>query len=101
MVALARARALVKGEEARLEAAKRKLSALWGSEVRDFGTVTGRLGRSNAVPSFEAVKALLQDNPSLARWNDGISHRLAVLDVERSKANPRRQGRGWYSAAQR
>ena len=86
MVALARARALVKGEEARLEGAKRKLSALWGSEVRDFGTVTGHLGRSNAVPSFEAVKALLQDNPSLARWNDGISHRLAVLDVERSKA---------------
>lgn len=85
-VALARARALVKGEEARHEAARRKLSALWGSEGLDFGTVVGRLGRSNAVPSFEAVKAFLEQNPTLARWNDGISHRLAVLDVERGKA---------------
>ena len=86
MVALARARALVKGEEARLDSAKLKLSALWGSDRSDFGRATGRLGRSHAVPSFDAVKIFLERNPSLARWNDGISHRLAVLDVERAKS---------------
>jgi cobalt-zinc-cadmium efflux system outer membrane protein len=86
LVALARARALVKGEEARLEAAKRRLSALWGSERPDFGRATGRLGRSRAVPSFEAIKAFLEQNPALARWSDGIAHRVALLDVERGKA---------------
>lgn len=85
LVALARARALVKGEEARLDAAKRRLSALWGAERADFGKATGRLGRNHTVPSFEAIKAYLDQNPALARWSDGVSHRLAVVDVERSK----------------
>jgi cobalt-zinc-cadmium efflux system outer membrane protein len=85
-VALGRARALVKGEEARLDAAKRRLSALWGSEHADFERASGRLGRSRAVPSFEAIKAFLEQNPALARWSDGIAHRVAVLNVERGKA---------------
>jgi outer membrane protein, heavy metal efflux system len=86
LVAVARARALVKGEEARLDAAKRKLSALWGSERPDFGRLAGRFGHRHTVPSFEAVNSLLQGNPALARWSDGISHRLALLEVEQSKA---------------
>jgi Outer membrane efflux protein len=86
LVAVARARALVKGEEARLDAAKRKLSALWGSERPDFGRLAGRFRHRHTVPSFEAVKSFLQGNPALARWSDGISHRLALLKVEQSKA---------------
>jgi len=85
-VALARARALVRGEEAKLDAAKRKLAALWGSEQADFNRAVGRLGRSRAVPSLERIKAYLDNNPSLARWSDGIGHRIAQLDVEKSKA---------------
>jgi outer membrane protein, heavy metal efflux system len=86
LVAVARARALCKGEEARLDAAKRKLSALWGSERPDFGRVTGRLGQQVTVPAFETVKAILEENPALARWSDGISQRLALLEVEKGKA---------------
>ena len=86
LVAVARARALFKGEEARLDAAKRKLSALWGSERPDFGRVTGRLGHQVTVPAFETVKAFLEENPALARWSDGISQRLALLEVEKGKA---------------
>ncbi len=86
MVAVARARALVKGEEARLDAAKGRLAALWGSDRPDFGHATGRLGRKDTVPSFAAVKAFLEENPALARWSDGISHRVALLEVERGKA---------------
>ena len=86
LVAVARARALVKGEEARLDAAKGKLSALWGSDRPDFGHAVGRLGHKDKVPSFAAVKAFLEENPALARWSDGISHRVALLEVERGKA---------------
>jgi cobalt-zinc-cadmium efflux system outer membrane protein len=86
MVAVARARAQVKGEEARLQAAKGKLSALWGAERADFGHATGRLGRRHPVPTLAAAKVFLEQNPALARWSDGISHRLALLDVERGKA---------------
>jgi cobalt-zinc-cadmium efflux system outer membrane protein len=86
IVAVARARAQARGEEARLDTARRKLAALWGSDRPDFGRATGRLGRSRAVPSIERVKAYLEQNPNLARWADGIGHRVAVLDVEKSKA---------------
>jgi len=85
LVAVARARALAKGEEARFDAARRKLAALWGSDRPDFGRVTGRFGQRHTVPSFEAIKSFLEGNPALARWSDGISHRLALLEVEKGK----------------
>lgn len=85
-VALARARAQARAEEAKLDAAKRKLAALWGSDQADFNRATGRFRSSRAVPSIQRIKAYLDDNPSLARWSDGIGHRIAQLDVERSKA---------------
>jgi outer membrane protein, heavy metal efflux system len=86
MVAVARARALVKSEAAKLDAAKGRLSSLWGADAADFGQATGRLGRQGSVPSLAAVKSFLEANPALARWSDGISHRLAQLQVERGKA---------------
>jgi len=86
IVAVARARAQARGEEARLDTAKRRLAALWGSDRPDFGRAAGRLGRSRAVPSIERVKAYLEQNPALARWSDGIGHRVALRDVEKSRA---------------
>ncbi len=85
MVALARARALVRSEQVRLDEAKRRLAALWGSEQPNFGRAEGRLGRSRAVPGMDRLKAYLEQNPALARWSDGIGHRLAQLDLERAK----------------
>jgi cobalt-zinc-cadmium efflux system outer membrane protein len=85
VVALAKAQGLARSEEARVDAAKRKLSSLWGSEKADFGTAVGRLDRSRRAPSFERVKGYLAKNPALARWTDGIAHRVAQLEVEKSK----------------
>ena len=87
-VALARAEALQKGERARLEAAKRKLAALWGSPDIDFGRAVGRLGNGYAVPSAEALLVLLDNNPLLARWGDEINRRVAQFDLEHAKAIP-------------
>jgi cobalt-zinc-cadmium efflux system outer membrane protein len=86
IVAVARARALARGEEVRLDTAKRRLAALWGSDRPDFGRAGGRLGRSRTVPSIERIKVYLEQNPALARWSDGIGHRVALRDVEKSKA---------------
>lgn len=87
-VALARAKALLQGEKARLEAARIKLSALWGAKEAGFGRATGRLNSSHDVPSADALLALLDNNPALARWNDEIGRRVAQLDLEQSRAIP-------------
>jgi cobalt-zinc-cadmium efflux system outer membrane protein len=87
-VSVALAQASSAAEEARLAAAKDRLSVLWGSDRATFARAAGRLGRNRSAPSLEEVKALLDGNPSLARWSDGIGHRYAVLEVERSKAIP-------------
>jgi len=86
MVVLARARALVRAEQVRLDEAKRMLATLWGSEQPNFGRAEGRLGRNRAVPSMDRLKAYLEENPALARWSDGVGHRLAQLDLERAKS---------------
>lgn len=87
-VALARAEALQKGERARLEAAKRRLSALWGSSQINFGSAVGRLGNGYGAPAAEELIALLENNPMLARWGDEINRRVAQLDLEHAKAIP-------------
>ncbi|MFN0218235.1 MAG: TolC family protein [Hyphomicrobium sp.] len=88
IVAAARAKALVSGEQARLAAAKRRLSLFWGSETVDFGAVTGRLGNDRGVPSLVTLRSLIDNNPELARWSDEIGRRIAQLDVEVSKSIP-------------
>lgn len=88
IVAAARAKALVKAEQARLDAAKRRLSIYWGAETVDFTRVTGRLGKGHRVPSMTALQASIENNPGLARWSDEIGRRVAQLNVEVSKSIP-------------
>jgi len=88
VVASARAKALHKAEKSRLEAAKRKLSALWGAERIDFDAAEGRLGKGYGVPSIEAVRAHLDNNPELARWADEINRRVAQVGLEHANAVP-------------
>lgn len=88
IVAAARAKALVTGEQARLQAAKRRLSVFWGSETIDFGSASGRLGNARGAPSLAKLKSLIDNNPALARWSDEVGRRLAQLDVEIGKNIP-------------
>lgn len=85
-VATARARATVKSEQARFEASRLRLSALWGSTRLDFDRAAGKLGDGLHVPSSERVLAFIDSNPLIARWSEEIGRRAAVLDVEMAKS---------------
>lgn len=87
-VSTARARALAEAERTRYDAARTKLATLWGAEHATFTTVSGELGRNRRAPTFNAVRAFLDENPQLARWSDEVGRRYAVLDLERAKAIP-------------
>ena len=87
-ISLARAKAGVEGERARLTAARQSLSALWGSNKLNFERARGKLDATPNVPSLERVQTYLAENPALARWSDEIGRRHAMLDVERAKAVP-------------
>lgn len=98
VVALARAKALHKAELARLDAAKRKLSALWGRTNVAFGKASGRLGKAPHVPDVETLRRFLEENPTVARWADEVERRVAQLKLERAKAIPDvRVGAGYRS----
>lgn len=87
-VAVARAKAALKSEQARLAASKRKLSALWGSGEADFERAQGRLASERRIPSMAQIQAHFDANPDLARWSDEIGRRHAQLAVEQSKSIP-------------
>ncbi|MBX9925535.1 MAG: TolC family protein [Hyphomicrobiaceae bacterium] len=87
-VGTARAVASVKAEQAKLEAAKLKLAALWGVNGKDFTLAQGRLASKTTVPTATRLKSFLNNNPSVARWSDEIGKRTAQLNLERSKAVP-------------
>jgi cobalt-zinc-cadmium efflux system outer membrane protein len=40
------------------------------------------------VPSIEALKSFLNNNPTLARWTDEVSRRAAQVDLEHAKSIP-------------
>lgn len=88
VVAVARAKALAKSEQVRLDAARRKLSTLWGANATDFASAAGRLGNGHSVPSVDSLKAFLEKNPLLARWSDEVGRRAAQVDLEQAKAIP-------------
>lgn len=84
---LARANALADAERGRSDAARARLSNLWGADRPTFASVKGRLGLDRRSPSLAAVRAFLEGNPQLARWSDEVG-RYAALDLERAKAVP-------------
>lgn len=88
VVAKARAGASLKGEEARLNAAKRRLSIFWRAEGINFNRAVGRLGVGRNAPPLVRLRSLLDDNPELARWSDEVGRRVAQLDVEIGKSIP-------------
>ena len=88
IVVAARAKALVTGEQARLDAAKRRLTIFWGAEKIDFGTAAGRLTNGRNVPTLAKLKTLIETNPALARWSDEVGRRVAQFGVEIGKRVP-------------
>jgi len=88
LVAAARAKSALRAEQTRLDAAKRKLSSLWGAQASDFAVAAGRLGNGAHAPSVGALKRYLDENPTLARWSDEVSRRAAQVDTELARSIP-------------
>lgn len=87
-VALAAVR--IESDRARrtLDADRRRLAALWGSNAPRFRLVVGDLATPPPVPTFAALQEQLSQNPELARWAAEVAQRQAALAVERSKRVP-------------
>lgn len=71
-----------------LDADRRRLAALWGSNVARFQSVAGDLTVLPPVPAFDELQERLSQSPELARWAAEIAQREAALAVERSKRVP-------------
>lgn len=87
-VALAAARIDAGRSQRQLDADRRRLAALWGSDVASFQALAGDLTVVPAVPQFAEIQAHLSQNPELARWGTEVSQREATLALERSKRVP-------------
>jgi outer membrane protein, heavy metal efflux system len=86
--ATASARLTVEHARHASHAARKRLAASWGSTTPVFERLSGSLSPIAPVPSAEALEALLQKNPDIARWAAEMEARRAEVAVARSKAVP-------------
>lgn len=86
--ALARSEALLQGETRRLEAARVRLSGMWGAQQPDFSRAVGDMEPIASIPPLSKLSPLLEANPILARWSDEKTRRSAELSFEKSKVIP-------------
>ena len=85
-VAVASARADAARARRALEASRTRLALLWGSPAAAFSSVTGNLvAEPPPLPDVEALSAMLDQNPALARWAAEMAQREAGLALERAK----------------
>lgn len=84
-VALSVARAEKEKTRHELEAARKRLSALWGEKAPSFAKAEGKLDAFMPAPSYEDIEKLVMQNPDIARWSQEKEQKNAVLKVEESK----------------
>ncbi len=80
----------------RMEAARRRLSITWAESSPGFKGVLGDFYKVEILPTYDALLAKLEKNPSLERWAAEMSHRQANIELEESKAIPDLQLQGAY-----
>ncbi len=87
---VARAAARIEADKARrsLDTHRTNLAALWGSNEARFESATGDLGVLPLVPPLSDLRALLSNNPDLARWATEVAQREAAVSLESSKRWP-------------
>lgn len=71
-----------------LESARKQLSAAWGETTPSYGRVAGALAEIRPIPGYEAVRALVERNPDVARWSTEITLRRADLSLARANGIP-------------
>ncbi|MGP0630248.1 TolC family protein [Nitrospina sp. 32_T5] len=74
-----------------LQAARRRLAALWGRPLAAFDHLQGNLYGIQSLPELDELAGRLNRNPDLARWATEMIQRDAVIDLEESRAVPNLQ----------
>lgn len=74
--------------QAELVAARSRLAATWGSTQPVMGRVEGDFYAVQPLPSFKALRALVEETPDLARWHQEIELREAVVGLEDARRIP-------------
>jgi outer membrane protein, heavy metal efflux system len=71
-----------------VEAARKKLSATWGSSRPIFSRAVGRLEQVAPLPPSEDLVGRISGNPDIARWTAEIEQRRAVHAQDRAERIP-------------
>jgi cobalt-zinc-cadmium efflux system outer membrane protein len=71
-----------------IEAARKKLAAMWGSPKPAFSNVVGRLDDVAPIPSAEDLAERISRNPDVARWAAELDQRRAAHELERASRIP-------------
>jgi outer membrane protein, heavy metal efflux system len=71
-----------------LEAARKRLTLLWGNSSTKFNKALGDLGSLVALPSFEALAERALVSPMALRAMKNIEQRKALLGVEQTRRIP-------------
>jgi len=91
------ARLAAREAENALGVARGKLAAMWGERQADFENAQGNLNRvMDAIPSLEALRPHLANNPDVARWEAELRMRQAALSAEKAARIPDLEGSVGY-----
>ncbi len=69
-------------------ASRQQLAATWGERTANFSRVTGSLDTLIRIPSADKLRALLPQNPDLARFAAALKQRQAVIALEDARRIP-------------
>ena len=71
-----------------LEAVRKKLAALWGSDHPTFDRAVARLDEVSPIPSAEQLAAEIRGNPDVARWVTEKEQRRANAALQKAARIP-------------
>jgi cobalt-zinc-cadmium efflux system outer membrane protein len=71
-----------------LEAGRKRLAAMWGSNTPTFHRVAGTLEEITALPPYESLIARIAQNPDISRWDTELEQREATLHLEKAQRYP-------------
>jgi cobalt-zinc-cadmium efflux system outer membrane protein len=71
-----------------LEAARARLAAIWGAREVTFTSVADDLPEASTPPVLVEMRDRLERNPELARWDQELERRTAVVELERAQRYP-------------
>lgn len=71
-----------------LDAARKRLSNLWGQTAVTFARADGSLDEIAPIPALDRIERLIAQNPDVARWVKEMEQRSAALELEKAKAIP-------------